>query len=139
MLFHKKIKGNLVANGVAHWLSQKTTGYSTLQKKIGFGIFCMLFSGFTIWTSIQAFRDKRINESEFILRPQWIRGPIVHVDHPVPKIVTENDFVRLESARSFLDSLEKYDPARFKQVMAEQPTLIENIHLLESIYKSQSR
>jgi hypothetical protein len=151
-LFIKKKKGNLKDNGfsnkasgrfqeaiekskikVAGWLNQKTNAYSPAQKKVGLIIFCILFGSFCFAMLAGSIRARSI-KSHFLIVTHLIPG--VQAVHP---LISDSLFIRIEKAVHFLDSLRNNDSPKFKAIILNRPTLLNNLHTLENIYHSQNK
>ena len=121
---------------LANWLSHKTNGYSPLQKKIGLFAFCLLVGGAGLST---VFLFKNLNVPDFITQEKINSVPILQRSTAIPVIVSEADFIHIENAKKILDSLKNHDSLKFYKIMKEQPLVLKNIALLESIYHSQKK
>ena len=132
MSFTKKRKGNLVANGVANWLGQKTKTSSNRQRKIGLVVFCVLSSCYLI-SGLSSHENifPVPAESRTIVLPKGGQNNRV--------LISPLEIEHIRKANELLDSLRSHDSARFQDLIQHNPEILENIRQLESYYQSQNK
>ena len=150
-IFIKKKKGNLEENGysgkppdyfrevvgkrkikIAGWLNQKTEGYSSFQKKTALVIFCILFGVMSLYILAGSVHGHNFNTRSLI---------ITHIRSGMPPFpaptITDSVFRQAEKTKYWLDSLRVNDTMKFKAILLSKPYLLNNLQLIENIYKSQ--
>ena len=150
-LYFKKKRGNLEENGfsnkpadyfreaiekkkikLADWLNHKTGAYSPIQKKAALIIFCIFFGGLSFYILTGSIHSHNFNTRALI---------ITHLKSGMPpsrtQVISDTIFRQAQRTKRFLDSLRTNDTAKFKAILLAKPYLLNNLQLIESIYKSQ--
>ena len=114
-------------------LRKKTSRYSPLQKKIGFIIFCILFGSLSFLILARSIYDRGYKSHFLILHHLRSGMPPAHPH------ISDSAFAQIERAKHFLDSLRNNDTLKFRVILLNRPTLLNNLDLLEKIYQYQNR
>jgi hypothetical protein len=115
----------------AHFLNRRSERLSTRGKKTALICFGVIVTLVSVSLIIEPFRNKMVNASTFL--PAQIEAPSI----PKPSsdvVFSEEDYLLLTGFKKMLDSLKRYDPQVYHEVLKGHDGLMDSVNFLLDLY-----
>ena len=128
-----------VQSGFADFMSSKTNRLSIKAKWFWLAVYCVAFSGFSIYVFIgTSGGNKKVLEPSPVSFPKYYDQTEIEIKEPH---VSKKDIKRINVFRKHMDSL-RLSPAgkiTYDSILKTRPGLMDSIRAIEQIYYSQSK